>query len=246
VGAERGRPLRRGGSHVARGRCTGPSCATTCAVPGSGPVAFGSFTFDDEGTSVLVVPEVVVGRRDGVSWVTTISQGDRVPPSTVPVPLPAPNGPGEVTFNAGALSDEAWARAVSRAVARIAAGDLDKVVLARDVVAETERALDTRWPLVAAGRAVPGLLDLPGGRAARGHAGDARALDRGWPHRGCSPARSDAAATTSTTWRWPPHWPGRPRITRSTSSRCARWPTRCPGTARSTCRRRRSCCTCRT
>lgn len=126
------------------------------SVAGSGPVAFGSFTFDDDGTSVLVVPEVVVGRRDGVSWVTTISQGDRVPPSTVPVPQPAATAPGRVRFTAGALSDEAWSRAVSRAVTRIAAGDLDKVVLARDVVAETDEPLDTRWPLSRLAEQYPG------------------------------------------------------------------------------------------
>lgn len=126
------------------------------SVAGSGPVAFGSFTFDDDGTSVLVVPEVVVGRRDGVAWVTTISRGDLASPATVPAPLAAPIGPGEVTFTPGALSDDAWSSAVSKAVARIASGDLDKVVLARDVVAETQRALDTRWPLSRLAEQYPG------------------------------------------------------------------------------------------
>ncbi len=41
---------------------------------GSGLVAFGAFAFADESecTSVLIVPRVVVGRRDGVSFVTRI------------------------------------------------------------------------------------------------------------------------------------------------------------------------------
>jgi menaquinone-specific isochorismate synthase len=35
-------------------------------IPGSGPVVFGSIAFDPAaGTSVFVVPEVVVGRRNG-------------------------------------------------------------------------------------------------------------------------------------------------------------------------------------
>ena len=39
--------------------------------PGTGPVAFGTFTFADEpGESVLVVPRVVVGRRGDVAWLT--------------------------------------------------------------------------------------------------------------------------------------------------------------------------------
>ena len=45
----------------------------TVSVPGTGPVAFGSFAFDDElGTSIVVVPKVVIGRKGGQSWITTI------------------------------------------------------------------------------------------------------------------------------------------------------------------------------
>ncbi|MHB1431956.1 MAG: isochorismate synthase, partial [Streptosporangiaceae bacterium] len=46
-------------------------------LPGTGPVAFGSFTFDpaSEG-SVLVVPNVVLGRSGGRSWLTTIGPAD--------------------------------------------------------------------------------------------------------------------------------------------------------------------------
>ena len=41
--------------------------------PGTGLVSFGSFAFADEpGDSILVIPEVVVGRRGDTTWVTTI------------------------------------------------------------------------------------------------------------------------------------------------------------------------------
>ena len=44
--------------------------------PGTGLVCFGTFAFADEpGDSVLVVPEIVVGRRGGVAWLTTIGRG---------------------------------------------------------------------------------------------------------------------------------------------------------------------------
>ena len=57
------------------------------AVPGSGPVLFGSIAFDPlAGTSVFVVPEVTVGRRDGVGWVTTV--GDVDLHAVTPVDLP--------------------------------------------------------------------------------------------------------------------------------------------------------------
>jgi menaquinone-specific isochorismate synthase len=58
-------------------------------LPGSGLVAFGSFAFADSSTatSVLVVPEVILGRRDGVSWITRVSvleAGDEAAAGEVP------------------------------------------------------------------------------------------------------------------------------------------------------------------
>ncbi len=43
-------------------------------LPGTGPVAFGSFAFDDLSAAggALVVPRVVVGRRDGQAWLTVV------------------------------------------------------------------------------------------------------------------------------------------------------------------------------
>ncbi|MFF2370603.1 isochorismate synthase MenF [Agromyces sp. NPDC058110] len=48
-------------------------------LPGTGLVAFGAFAFADESasTSVLVVPELVLGRRDGRAWVTRIALAER-------------------------------------------------------------------------------------------------------------------------------------------------------------------------
>jgi menaquinone-specific isochorismate synthase len=110
-------------------------------VPGSGPVAFGSFTFDpaSEG-SVLIVPAVVVGRRSGVAWQTTISFGAAEPL----IEAAAPVNPAEMRWSDGSLSAPEWAQAVTAAVARIKAGQLNKVVLARDLVANSSAAIDIR------------------------------------------------------------------------------------------------------
>ena len=115
--------------------------------PGSGLVCFGSFAFADEpGESVLVVPEVVVGRRGSTAWVTTIGAGSI--PSTPQLRSAAqPAAPTGVTFTDGALSGPDWERAVADAVSRINAGDLEKVVLARDLLATAEQDMDVRWPL---------------------------------------------------------------------------------------------------
>lgn len=137
--------------------------------PGSGPVAFGSFTFDPASDgSVLVVPQVVIGRRHGASWLTTIEaistdlagwraiaaangwtdppagggaahlSGTRLPETR---PAVAPSG---VSWADGSLSAPQWEQAVAAAVARIAAGELSKVVLARDLNATAKRDIDDR------------------------------------------------------------------------------------------------------
>ncbi|MGY1721674.1 isochorismate synthase [Blastococcus sp. SYSU DS0533] len=110
-------------------------------VPGSGPVLFGSIAFDPAaGTSVFVVPEVVVGRRDGVGWVTAIGAAPELP-------APVRDGDGSaprLRYADGALDPASWCAAVSAAVERIAAGDLAKVVLARDLLVSAEPALDPR------------------------------------------------------------------------------------------------------
>jgi menaquinone-specific isochorismate synthase len=116
-------------------------------------VAFGSFTFDSASDgSVLVVPEMIVGRRGGRSWLTTIRP---LAAAATPVPAPRiPGGPGhvsallaapaEIRWHDGSLTAPQWQRAVATAVQRIRDGQLSKVVLARDLYATAARDLDIR------------------------------------------------------------------------------------------------------
>ncbi|WP_313406784.1 isochorismate synthase [Aeromicrobium sp.] len=113
-------------------------------LPGSGLVAFGSFTFADAPGSTLVVPEVVVGRRDGRSWVTTIGRSLSPSPALSPS---TPESPAGSRFVDDATRRSTWSDTVDRAVRRIQSGDLDKVVLARSVEAEFDAPLDVRSPL---------------------------------------------------------------------------------------------------
>jgi menaquinone-specific isochorismate synthase len=111
--------------------------------PGSGPVCFGAFAFADEpGDSVLVIPQVVVGRRGDRTWLTTVSVD-----APDLAPAPAPRAPAGLTFSDGARNGEEWMSVVAEAVGRITSGDLEKVVLARDLIASTDEPLDVRWPL---------------------------------------------------------------------------------------------------
>jgi menaquinone-specific isochorismate synthase len=115
--------------------------------PGSGVVCFGSFAFaDDPGDSALVVPEVVIGRRAGTTWLTTIGDGSIPAPFDVE-PAEPPSAPEDVTFSDGALSGADWAAVVEQAVGRINDGELEKVVLARDLLATADHDIDVRWPL---------------------------------------------------------------------------------------------------
>jgi menaquinone-specific isochorismate synthase len=131
-------------------------------VSGSGPVAFGSFTFDPTSDgSVLVIPRIVVGRRDGQAWLTTIeplpdgpsrqqpskpsqlSEPSQLgpPPLPVPAPLVPPTG---LRWSDGSLTPPAWERAVATAVDAIKAGQLRKVVLAFEQYATAAGDIDTR------------------------------------------------------------------------------------------------------
>jgi menaquinone-specific isochorismate synthase len=112
-------------------------------IPGSGPVLFASIAFDPAvGTSVFVVPEVVVGRRDGVGWVTTVGDVD---PRNRPTPQPVDDGAGpRLRYADGALDPVSWCAAVAEAVERIGNGELAKVVLARDLLVSSDVPLDPR------------------------------------------------------------------------------------------------------
>jgi menaquinone-specific isochorismate synthase len=130
-----------------RGLAAGSLIRDEAQVPGSGLVTFGSFSYAAEpGASVLVVPRVVVGRRGDICWVTLVSHGS-LPPLPRLRPAPAPVTPVGAVFSDGALSGAGWELAVSEAVERIRAGELDKVVLARDLVADLDEPLDVRAPL---------------------------------------------------------------------------------------------------
>jgi menaquinone-specific isochorismate synthase len=89
-----------------------------------------------------VIPEVVVGRRNGVGWVTATGEVDLRSLGAAPEPDdgPAPR----LRYADGALDPASWCAAVAEAVRRITAGDLAKVVLARDLLVAADAPLDPR------------------------------------------------------------------------------------------------------
>jgi len=109
-------------------------------LPGTGLTAFGSFTFSSasELTSVLVVPEVIIGVRDGRAWITRFNDSNL----TVNPNRQRPNKP--IQLFDGNLSALGYQVAVTAAVAEIKSGTLEKVVLARDLVGSTDSEFDLR------------------------------------------------------------------------------------------------------
>ncbi len=120
-------------------------------LPGCGPVAIASLGFDPlVDASVVVVPKVVLGRRDGRSWVTLVNPPGKVAvPALRRRPVAAATAP-PATLSAAVPSEQEWADVVRRAVSSIRNGDLEKVVLAR--------ALDVTAPAVLDPRAVAARL----------------------------------------------------------------------------------------
>ena len=93
-----------------------------------GPFAFASFTFDPEAAgSVVIVPESVLARVGSESWL--VLNGD--PPDFNARTTPDSQA-DRARFAGSSLPDHLWMEAVVEALDAIAAGVVEKVVLARD------------------------------------------------------------------------------------------------------------------
>jgi menaquinone-specific isochorismate synthase len=107
---------------------------------GTGPILFSSFSFDANQSSVLVIPEIIIGQKNGKSWITWI--GDTKQPNLEKIAT-APIS-GEITWQAGSISEQAWQSQVSSAISAIKSNVLEKVVLARDITATSKSEISVR------------------------------------------------------------------------------------------------------
>ena len=215
--------------------------------PGSGLVAVGGFAFAPDGgaaphwagfgAGALVVPEVALARRNGEVSLTVaaLAAPDDVPEqlaermaarvgalrdAELPLLDPAPAGRFKI---ASVAPPEHYVEAVARAVERIRAGALEKVVLAREVAVHApdaaRRRRGVRRPALGV-RLLLRLLRRPRrervrrrlARAARPPRGAARA------RRSRSPARSGAPPTRPSTTTSASSCSGRRRTARSRRS----------------------------
>ncbi|TFD75714.1 isochorismate synthase [Cryobacterium fucosi] len=112
---------------------------------GTGLLAFGAFAFDASSaqTSVLIVPQVIVGREDGKCWATRIWPTGGTRPD-IPLALRPLGNEYRISLLPGALTADGYRTAVGEAIGRVAAADLNKVVLARDLVGRLPAESDLR------------------------------------------------------------------------------------------------------
>lgn len=117
--------------------------------PGTGPVAFSSIAFS--GTSAhasrLIVPRVLVGRSGDHGWLTLITDDPEAELSAATAEAELAGlleeasierdlSPGNDQLVPGRVSEDQYQESVRAGVRAIAAGELTKLVLARDAVAE--------------------------------------------------------------------------------------------------------------
>ncbi|MFM8191901.1 MAG: isochorismate synthase MenF [Candidatus Nanopelagicus sp.] len=105
---------------------------------GTGPILFTSFAFDPRDTSELIIPKIIIGQRNGKSWITWI--GDQKQPDIKKIEISSQSG--EITWANGTVEEEKWRNQVSKAINAIKSGRLEKVVLARDLKANSTTKID--------------------------------------------------------------------------------------------------------
>nr|WP_245190277.1 isochorismate synthase [Leucobacter exalbidus] len=132
-------------------------------MPGSGLVAFGAFAFASSSAtaSTLIVPSTIVARHRDLWWVTRVtdlstdqhpadSAADHVSAADLPQATAAGFWPG-VAFadlrEQAAPSVSAYLAGVREADDRIARGELEKIVIARQVRGSLDADADLRTPI---------------------------------------------------------------------------------------------------
>lgn len=123
--------------------------ATLAGPSTTAPLAFASFTFDeDDDASVMVVPAIALMRRGGLTRRMTAIWGDagNEPIESGPETSPQRRGRDEIRdrprYAGSTVRDEVWLEAVGRALEEIGQGAYEKVVLARDLHLWSRRPFD--------------------------------------------------------------------------------------------------------
>ncbi len=105
---------------------------------GTGPILFSSFSFDPAEESILVIPQVVIGQRNGKSWITWIGASGQPALQNISIE----KSPLNLSWSGS--NGDVWQERVARAVEKIKENQLEKVVLARFASATSDSPIKTR------------------------------------------------------------------------------------------------------
>jgi menaquinone-specific isochorismate synthase len=111
---------------------------------GTGPVLFTSFSFSPDDESILVIPNIVVGRKKDKSWITWIGSDQQPILNSSPNFVQNTQVQWSNQSDSESKSESEWKEKVSTAVGRIKDGSLAKVVLARDLTFRSDNDIDPR------------------------------------------------------------------------------------------------------
>jgi len=114
--------------------------------PGSGLIAFGAVAFagSSETISVLVIPKVVIGLSGSVLWLTTINTGEG---EAIELIQGQAKEQKPLRFESGSITPDQFKVSIELALKEISAKNIEKVVLARDLVSEIPNDFDYSFAL---------------------------------------------------------------------------------------------------
>ena len=124
----------------------------------TGLVGFGSATFSPESalSSVLIVPRIILGNRDGRTWITKITpEGEAEASSDFYSQVMTYRQNSKLSFVEGVMTSANFLKQSEKAIAKIHAGKIQKVVLAREIMAQLPEGFDLRTGLVSLAKRYP-------------------------------------------------------------------------------------------
>jgi menaquinone-specific isochorismate synthase len=124
----------------------------------TGLVGFGSATFSPDSalSSVLIVPRIILGTRDGRSWITKITpDGEAEATADFYSEVMTYRQNSKLSFVEGVMTSANFLKQSEKAISKIRAGKIQKVVLARDIMAQLPEGFDLRTGLVSLAKKYP-------------------------------------------------------------------------------------------
>lgn len=138
----------RAGAAAAQKSLSRISCTNETEEPGAGPAAFVTFPFDSKAAGELIVPRILLRQRpDGHTWLTITGEGflsiEEAIEEIHSFPALEENSPPTRAEVESIIPPDQWRdEIVTKAIEHILSGDLEKVVLARELMVTMDRDID--------------------------------------------------------------------------------------------------------